>query len=434
MVDEFRLDPKLHETIKGIRESVRLLFEQLRLRNEVGDVSGRKRLERIPALAKNNFGNLTGSSRHLAAVEAWRLVAFIEGGKEAQMSPLAREALRVVELDKKLAALRASDEWTQAASRLREALGVEHRDEEASPAPVRDAQPSFDDTDPDIRESGGAQVAETPGIASATGGRTHRSRVAFTALSALAAVGVASAATWHFALSGPDPRACTALETASPEVLERHWATTQRGEPLPRPKRTGAKSQTVIISDVPGGEAQSIWTTSQFSYAEGGAPPRPGGGKSDNRLQAGGWGDTYLSLLRVPVLSDRRAHKAILQLTVMGGEPSGRPTSMTLRAIGDRWHVGPGPNSRLWWRDCPGSDAIANHLPAPGPRGSVYEIDITDLYNHWVDGFRSPYGIILEPEHIGSWGPGRPSYPNLSVFYSTRARDPENRPRLVLTY
>lgn len=430
----FQLDSDLHDALKGIRENLRQLFEQLRLRNESGDMSGKDRLERVPAFAKRNFANLTGTNPLRAAKEAWRLIDFLEGSKAGLMSPLAREGLRVVELDRKLAASRASQSWQEAASRLREALGVEPREHGMS-ALAADAQPSLDHAVPATWETIPAAIAEDPGPAPVLGRRSYQSRrVALTALAALVAVGVVSAATWQFALSDPDPRACTALETASRDVLEKHRATTHRGEWFPRPKRTEAKPRTIIISDLPGGEAQSIWTTSQFSFAEGDAPPRPGGGKLDNRLQVGGWGDTYLSLLRVPVLSDRRAYKAVLQLTVMGDELINHPTSMTLRAIGDHWRVGAGADSRLWWRDCPGSDAIANHLPAPGRRGSVYEIDITDLYNHWVDGVRPPYGIILEPEHIGSWGPGRPGHPNLSIFYSTRARDPENRPRLVLTY
>jgi hypothetical protein len=73
-------------------------------------------------------------------------------------------------------------------------------------------------------------------------------------------------------------------------------------------------------------------------------------------------------------------------------------------------------------------------LPPPGPPDSVYEIDITDLYNLWARGLRAPDGILLEPEQIGKWDPDRPRYSNFSTFYSTRARDPATRPRLILTY
>jgi hypothetical protein len=154
----------------------------------------------------------------------------------------------------------------------------------------------------------------------------------------------------------------------------------------------------------------------------------------DVRLRVGGWGDTYVSLVKVPVPSDRLAHSAVLELTVIGDTPDSRPTPMALRAVGDEWSVSSGSNNRLWWKDCPASQALVNHLPAPGPRGSAYDMDITDLYNTWAAGLFPNNGIMLEPEHIGSWQPGRPRYGNFSTFYSTRARDPANRPRLILTY
>ena len=423
-MDEFQLDPDLHDSVKAVRESVRQLFEQLRLKNETGDVSGKERLERVPAFAKRNFANLTRASSHLAAKEAWRLVDFLEGSDEARLSPLAREALRVVELDRKLAALRASDRWKTIASRLRERL-VERADGDLADGLGSPPESSTGEGLP-TEGAGTPSTIHRPWLS--------RSRLgAVLGISALVAVAALGIARW---LGGPSrsPYACIALEDTSKEELAKHWAAPP-APPLPRPARTEAGSQAITISDPPdGGPVQSTWTTSQYSYAERSAPSRPGGGRSDVRLRVGGWGDTYLSLLRIPVPSDRLAHRAVLQLTVLGDTADARPTAMTLRAIGDDWAVSPGSNNRLWWRDCPTSEAMINHLPPPGPRGSVYEIDITDVYNIWAGGFRPPYGIILEPEHIGRWAPDGPQYPNYNTFYSTRARDMENRPRLILTY
>lgn len=432
-MDEFQLDPDLQVAVAAIRETVRQLFEQLRLKHENGDISGRDRLERVPALAKRNLANLAGSAPHLAIREAWRLVDFLEGSGEGRLSPRAREALRAVELDKKLADLRASDRWKNVAARLREQLGVERRD--CDPAPVSDpVQAECGDSIPDsgtVRESQSEGVEPQPGTRRRRFSRSMLSMLF--GMSALLVVGVPSLV-WWLGRPSENPRICIALEDASKDVLARHWAIPQT-PPLPRPARTQAATRIITISDPPnGGPVQSTWTTSQYSYAERMAPSRPGGGKSDLRLRVGGWGDTYLSLLRVPVPSDRLAHRAVLQLTVLGDMPDSRPTSMTLRAIGDDWNVSPGSNNRLWWKDCPTSEAMTNHLPPPGRRGSVYEIDITDVYNMWAGGFRQAYGIMLEPEHIGSWGPDRPHYPNFNTFYSTRARDPANRPRLILSY
>jgi len=147
-VNEFRLDTELHETLKGIRQSVRKLFEQLRLNHEYGDISGQSRLERVPALAKRNFRNLAGPASLRAIKEAWRLIDFLEGGDEARLSRRAREALRVVELDKKLAELRASDLWKGAAASLRNALEATDDDGQktAGPAPVADVPSAFEYT------------------------------------------------------------------------------------------------------------------------------------------------------------------------------------------------------------------------------------------------------------------------------------------------
>lgn len=431
-MNDFNLDPDLHESLKAIRDSVRQLFDQLRLQHENGDMPGRDRLERVPALAKHNFGNLTGEKPHLAAKEAWRLVDFLEGSEPARLTSSAREALRMVELDKKLAALRASDQWMEAAARLRHALGAGPNERETDPAPVLAAERARSDSVSPLSEGiqepkAGSGPAER-GPPNGSGFR----RSVLIGITGLVAVTILVAAWWLGRPSHP-LHACLALEGASKSTLESHRAPWP-GTPLPRPPRTETGARIVTISDSQGGPVRSTWTTSQYSHAEGNAPKTPGGGRSDYRLQVGGWGDTYLSLLHVPVPSDRLAHRAVIQLTVVGGEVDSRPTSMTLRNILDDWRVSPGPNNRLWWRDCPRSEAIANHLPPPGPRGSVYEIDITDLYNLWAAGSRQPYGIMLEPEQIGSWGPGKPHYANFSTFYSTRARDLDNRPRLVLTY
>lgn len=432
-MEHFQLDPQLGEALRGIRQDVRRLFEQLRLDHVDGDRSGRERLERVPALAKRNFANLRGANAHLAAKEAWRLIDFLEGNAKGQLSALAREALRPVELDRKLAAWRASLEWRDAAARLREALGVEPRADETPPTPA----PA------DLNaETGGASAAADPGredSAETVGNgvvvrRRRRHALAIGSLLTLSALGAAAAAWWH--KGGADPRiACLALEDASPAALAAHRSVSL-GKQLARPRPgTPPREEIFPIEDpADGGPVRSTWITSQYSYAERNSPSHPGGGKSDFRLRVGGHGDTYVSLLQVPVPTDRLVHQAVIELTVIGDVADSRPTSMVLRAIGDHWQVAPGPDNRIWWRDCPRSEAIATGLPPPGPRGTVYRIDITDLYNMWAAGLRSPYGIMLEPEHIGSWRPGRPDYANYSTFYSSRARDRANRPRLILRY
>lgn len=408
-MDKFEIDSELHAMLSGIRESMRMLFEQLRLRDQDGDISGKERLERVPALAKRNFTNLTGPVPHLAVKEAWRLVDFLEGnGLEARLSIRAREALRAIELNKQVAAFRASDFWKEAALRLRRALS-------ATPDESR------------LTDGASTVVARRP-----------RPALNWIIGMAVPIAMTALIVNWWVGRPGTssDPRtACLALEDASASELAAHWDL-EPGAPNPRPPASAdAQSRVYPISDPPdGGLVRSIWTTSVFSYAERATRPGPGGGRSDFRLRVGGWGDTYLSLLRVPVPTNRLVQRAVIQLTVLGDEAVSRPTTMTLRAIHDSWQVRPGPNNRLWWQDCPRSAVVRKHLPPPGPRDSVYEIEITDLYNAWALGLQAPYGILLEPENIGRWGPDRPRYSNFNTFYSTRAVDPANRPRLILTY
>jgi len=419
-VDQFLLDAELLATLRAIRDSVRRLFEELRLRDEDGDRTGRERLERVPALRKRDFGNLTGDKVHLARKEAWQLIDFLEGAEAAKLSLLARSALRVAELDSKLAALRATDEWRAAAAQLRQALGTER--DEADEA-------GEEGSDGTGRRGETGRTPTTPGH--------RRRRWARIAIIAGAALGLSAAgfiALWHRGIE-PDARyACIALEDATESTLAEHWAAGRESPTgLPDPRHPPSP-EIITISDPPGGPVQSTWTSSHFSFAEGPTRPGPGGGRSDFRLRVGGWGDTYLSLLQIPVPTNRPVQRAVVQLTVLGDEAGSRPTTMTLRIIDDSWRVDPGPRNRLWWRDCPLSSAVRNHLPPPGPRGSVYEIDITQFYNLWALGQQPPYGIMLEPEHIGSWRPGSPHYSNFSTFYSTRALDSHDRPRLVLTY
>jgi hypothetical protein len=428
-VGEFEIDPELGETFDGIRESVRRLFEQLRLKHQDGDVSGKERLERVPALAKRNFRNLRGPNPHLAIKQAWRLVDFLEAvGADGHLSLHARDGLRAIEVDKQLGSLRASDHWKEAALQLRQAIDRRHGNLPVSEVPEDNGR--FDPGRSVISESATPSPEPLP-----SGRKSRRPMIIGLVGATVSAAFAGMVATWW---SGEpiNPRyACLALEGASAGELAAHWGYDHEpsgARPAPHPD---ARPHAYQIEDpVSGRPVQSIWTTSTFSYAEGTDRPGPGGGKPDFRLRVGGWGDTYLSLLQIPVPTNRLVQKAVLQLTVLGDDGSSRPTTMTLRAVADNWQARLGPNNRLWWRDCPRSGLIRRHLPPAGPRDSIYEIDITDLYNLWALGQQSPYGIILEPEHIGSWGPGRPHYSNFNTFYSTRALDPANRPRLILTY
>lgn len=446
-MNDFQIDSELHATLKHIRESVRGMFEQLRLRNENEDISGKERLERVPALAKRNFGNLVSRDTGIAIKEAWRLIDFLEGGAAAKLTPLARAGLRSVELDSQLARYRASESWRTAASRLRETLGAsrEREREREREQPFTPSDPNTSDSDRqgppdapetvhDLRGRGISIPAEmSPECAAPSRKPRRRRSIALIALGLFIAAAVLTAI-W-LRDSPPDPRfACLPLERASSRALRAHW-TVRPESPLPPPAPGAARPNPLVftISDPVGAPVRSIFTTSQFSFEEGGTR-REGGGRADVRLPVGGWGDTYLSLLKFPIPDNRLVRRAVVRLVVLGADANSRPTTMTLRLIGESWDVLPGPQNRLWWRDCPQSEIVRRNLPAPGPPESIYDIDITSIYNGWARGINVNHGIMLEPEHIGSYGSSREHYANFSTFYSTRAIDPEKRPKLILIY
>jgi len=166
--------------------------------------------------------------------------------------------------------------------------------------------------------------------------------------------------------------------------------------------------------------AKSIWSTSVYSYTGKGGGP--GGGLADEKLRVGGWGDQYVALIQFDLPSRQTVHQALLKLAVMGDSPkNSRPTPMRLEIITQPWVWRAG--DRLWWRDLPPGTPLMG-MPTPGPPGSIYEINITEIYNDWANGRRPNFGLMLFPVLNDN---------NYSTFYSTRA-NPSQRPSLELTY
>ena len=166
--------------------------------------------------------------------------------------------------------------------------------------------------------------------------------------------------------------------------------------------------------------ARSIWTTSVYSYAPGGGGP--GGGLADDKLKVGGWGDTYLSLISIPVDEmRRRVRRATLVLHLAPRNPGSTPTPMRLMRVSEPWGWSEG--DRLWWKDLPKAEFVSD-VAAPGSSESAVEIDITDIYNDWAMLKRPALGVMLSPTQTDN---------NFNTFYSTRA-NVSLRPRLRLLY
>lgn len=415
-MDKFHLDPGLHHTLTAIRESVRQLFEQLRLRDEDGDISGKDRLERVPALSKRNFGYLVGEDSDLTIKEAYRLVVFLEGEeKGGQLTPLAREALRSVPLDKKLAEFRASGLWQDAATRMRGALGAPRDDIHLATGPtqveIKIPVPSTavesmvkDRFDPEEAETESAPLAD----------RWRRPIVGLLVGGSLAVAMVLTVLGKGLLEAGSSDGTDGPLEDINiqaPAVANNKMPVREPAPPLGR-----------VEIELNEQNARAIWTTDVYSYVV--SQRGPGGGQEDDRLRVGGWGDTYISLIRFELPRDRRpVRRAFLVLRVKPEGPTPTPsrrTPMIVRAVDGPWDWPTG--DRLWWRFRPSGEETAR-VPEPTTE-PFYQIEITNLYNQWLRG-RPNDGILLEPELTNN---------NFNTFYSTRAPSPEDRPRLLLIY
>jgi pimeloyl-ACP methyl ester carboxylesterase len=193
----------------------------------------------------------------------------------------------------------------------------------------------------------------------------------------------------------------------------------------------GVSKEVVLNLDSNG---KDIWTTSVFSV-DGTGNNFPGGGRNDEYLQVGGWGDRYHSLIQFNLEGLPTAvSSARIELYVNSSLDSRfTPIGMLLDVVNEDWDWREGgtgrDRERLWWADRPSSSQwsldASNPLPIP-VAGEWYSIDITNLYNGWRSGSNENFGIQLRP--LGSRLRARMNY-----FSSSNSEDESLRPRLVLT-
>ncbi|HEX2764428.1 MAG TPA: DNRLRE domain-containing protein [Allosphingosinicella sp.] len=196
------------------------------------------------------------------------------------------------------------------------------------------------------------------------------------------------------------------------------------GQPEPPPPSRVDKE---IVST--GDQATTVWTSSYYSNDDFDhlAPP---GGAVDARLRIGGWGDTYLALMKFKLPArPRHVRSAILELHLFNEDaPDSKPVEMILGRIASTWegHVG----DHFRFLDMPRIQPLAV-LPAPDRGLPVYRIDLTRLYNEWVANPDANEGFSLVPAELPS-NEARNQYFN--SFHSMEAAEWEKRPRLLLTY
>jgi hypothetical protein len=184
-----------------------------------------------------------------------------------------------------------------------------------------------------------------------------------------------------------------------------------------------AASAQIVVQPGPT-ELQDIWTTSVYSFT--GAGGGPGGGRADQYLQVGGWGDLYYSLLQFNLTGLPTVATSAALLLYDYSSASGTPTPLYVNQITSGWDwttMGTGSDhNRLWWADRPSTLPYSGPLPA-ATQGQYYSIDITNLYNEWQSGAVANFGIELTPKYNNN---------QFDIFMSSRADDMAQRPALVI--
>lgn len=173
-------------------------------------------------------------------------------------------------------------------------------------------------------------------------------------------------------------------------------------------------------------DVQDIWTTSVFSYT--GAGGGPGGGRDDEELRVGGWGDYYYSLVKFDLdAAPVQATQVMLELNVARHQGTAAP-GLLIDQVTSSWDwkaSGCGSDLlRLWWCDRPSNTPLMGSTMASPAPGAWLSIDITDLFNDWQAGVVANEGIQIRPDSISN---------RFVMFHSSAAADPLVRPRLVIT-
>ena len=166
------------------------------------------------------------------------------------------------------------------------------------------------------------------------------------------------------------------------------------------------------ISIQPGPEGQDVWITSTYDYGSD-------YGVDDDRLQVGGWGDRYYTLINfdltgLPVM----ATKVTMWLYCRDRGDSSTTVGMSLYLPTSAW------NEDTGWYSQPSAILENGNLPAPAEE-QWYQVDVTAIYNQWQNGSLANYGLELRPLGTNN---------QFNLFASSDYSDPNLRPMLVIDY
>ncbi len=162
-------------------------------------------------------------------------------------------------------------------------------------------------------------------------------------------------------------------------------------------------------------DGKDLWTTNVYDY--GNVSP---GGLLEDRLRVGGWGDLYYALIQFDLASLPKGATSVQLCLYCFSDNSGDTTSMYLDRITQSW-----TNNDTLWTDQPLAMQVGDStIPAPAV-GAWCIIDITSIYNGWMNGDYPNYGLRLRPTSNNN---------NFNFFYSSRyLTDPTLCPKLIVT-
>ena len=139
----------------------------------------------------------------------------------------------------------------------------------------------------------------------------------------------------------------------------------------------------------------------------------------DNKLQVGGWGDQYRTLLRFDLTGlPQTATSAYMYLYTYPRGDSSTPVSMNVYVLTVDW------NEQTQYYYTPLYGYFGGTHPAPTVN-SWYGINITGIYNAWKDGTYTNYGFAFLPTATDN---------RFNMFRSSDYSDYRYRPKLVVDY
>lgn len=170
-------------------------------------------------------------------------------------------------------------------------------------------------------------------------------------------------------------------------------------------------SSVAVVFPLMPNSARDVWVTSYYDYGDN-------FGVNDKKLQVGGWGDWYYSLLEFSL--DKHPNdvkRVLLELYCYPRGDESLATEMYLDRLLAPW------NEDASWRSQPDAATVAV-LAAPTHINDWYRVDITELYRGWITGTYPNYGVRLRPLYNNN---------RFNVFYSTEySQNQALRPRLVI--